>query len=196
MRILAIADEEDSLLSARLASGRLESPNVVVSCGDLHPGYLDYIATTANARLLYVRGNHDTDEQGYLDMGGTPLDGHIVQVHGINFAGLDGSYAYREGIVGFTEREMWRKALMLAAKAVVQGGIDVLVTHTPPHGYGDLDDRPHRGFECFNWLLNTVQPKLMLHGHTHLSYGIISRELEHPSGTRIVNAGGFRTGEI
>ena len=196
MRILAIADEEDSLLSARLASGKLEKPSAVISCGDLHPGYLDYIATTANARLLYVRGNHDTDEHGYLDMGGTPLDGHIVQVHGINFAGLDGSYAYREGIVGFTEGEMWRKALMLAAKAVVQGGIDVLVTHTPPRGYGDLDDRPHRGFECFNWLLNTVQPKLMLHGHTHLSYGRITRELEHPSGTRIVNAGGFWTGEV
>ena len=196
MRILAIADAEDSLLSSRLKHGRIEHPNVVVSCGDLRPGYIDYVATTANAPLLFVRGNHDTDERGYLDMGGTQLDGRIVHAGGLNFAGLDGSYAYREGIVGFTEGEMRRKALLLAAKARLLGGIDVLVTHAPPRGYGDLDDLPHQGFECLNWLLETTRPKLMLHGHTHLDYGIIKRELTRPCGTKIVNAFGFWLGEI
>ncbi|MDO5108035.1 MAG: hypothetical protein Q4D39_07140, partial [Coriobacteriaceae bacterium] len=122
MQILAIADKEDSLLSARIARAQIEGPGVVVSCGDLRPGYLDYIATTANAPLLYVRGNHDTDERGYLDMGGMPLDGHIVRIGDLNFAGLDGSYAYREGIVGFSEGEMRGKVLLLAAKALAHGG--------------------------------------------------------------------------
>ena len=196
MRILAIADEDDSLLSARIANGSLGHPDVVISCGDLRPGYVDYVATTANAPLFYVRGNHDTDERGYSCMGGTALDGHIVRVGGLNIAGLDGSYAYREGIVGFTEGEMRRKALLLAARAGVRGGIDVLVTHTPPRGYGDLEDLPHRGFDCLNWLLDATKPKLMLHGHTHLTYGRIQRELTHPSGTKIVNAFGFWLGEL
>ena len=196
MRILAISDKEDSLLSARIERAQTERPAVVVSCGDLRPGYLDYIATMANAPLLFVRGNHDTDERGYLDMGGTPLDGCIVRIGGFNFAGLDGSYAYREGIVGFSEGEMRSKVLLLAAKALARGGIDVLVTHAPPRGYGDLDDLPHQGFECFHWLLARVRPRLLRHGHTHVDYGIIPREVQHPSGTRIVNAFGFWTGEI
>lgn len=196
MDILAISDKEDSLLSARIERAQIKGPGVVVSCGDLRPGYLDCIATTANAPLLFVRGNHDTDERGYLDMGGTPLDGDVVRIDGLNFAGLDGSYAYREGIVGFTEGEMRGKVLLLAAKALARGGIDVLVTHAPPRGYGDLDDLPHRGFKCFNWLLDRFRPRLLLHGHTHLDYGIIPRELQHPSGTRIVNAFGFWAGEV
>lgn len=196
MRILAIADKEDSLLSARVAQGKVDKPNVVISCGDLRPGYLDYVATTANAPLLYVRGNHDTDERGYLDMGGTPLDCRIVRVGGLSIAGLDGSYAYREGIVGYTEGEMMKRALLLAVKARLMGGIDVLVTHAPPRGYGDLDDLPHRGFDCFNRLLELVKPRILLHGHIHLDYGIIPREVKHPSGTRIINAFGFWTGEL
>lgn len=196
MRILAIADKEDSLLSARVARGKVDKPNVVISCGDLRPGYLDYMATTANAPLLYVRGNHDTDERGYLDMGGTPLDCRIVRVGGLSIAGLDGSYAYREGIVGYTEGEMMKRALLLAVKARLMGGIDVLVTHAPPRGYGDLDDLPHRGFDCFNRLLELVKPRILLHGHIHLDYGIIPREVKHPSGTRIINAFGFWTGEL
>lgn len=196
MRILAIADKEDSLLSARVAQGKVDKPNVVISCGDLRPGYLDYVATTANAPLLYVRGNHDTDERGYLDMGGTPLDCRIVRVGGLSIAGLDGSYAYREGIVGYTEGEMMKRALLLAVKARLMGGIDVLVTHAPPRGYGDLNDLPHRGFDCFNRLLELVKPRILLHGHIHLDYGIIPREVKHPSGTRIINAFGFWTGEL
>lgn len=196
MRILAIADKEDALLCSRIANGARRPPDLVISCGDLRPGYLDFVATTANAPLLYVRGNHDTDERGYADMGGTALGDRIVTVKGMRIAGLDGSLDYRAGIVGFSEAQMRRKALLLAARARLTGGLDVLVTHTPPLGYGDLEDRPHRGFACFNWLLDTLRPKILLHGHVHLSYGLVARELSHPSGTRIVNACGFWEGEL
>ena len=30
---------------------------------------------------------------------------------------------------------------------------DILLTHAPCRGYGDMEDLPHRGFECFNDLL-------------------------------------------
>ncbi|RVU97445.1 hypothetical protein EII22_07410 [Coriobacteriales bacterium OH1046] len=196
MRILAIADKEDAVLCSRIANGAQRSPDLIVSCGDLRPGYLDFVATAANAPLLYVRGNHDTDERGYASMGGTALGGCIVTVKGIRIAGLDGSLDYRMGIVGFSEAQMRRKALMLAMHARLTGGLDVLVTHAPPLGYGDLDDRAHRGFACFNWLLDTLRPKILLHGHTHLDYGLVARELAHPSGTRIVNACGHWEGEL
>jgi len=190
MRILAVADEEDDFLLARLAAGDIGPVDVVVSCGDLRPGYLDYVATVANAPLLYVRGNHDTDDQGYDAMGGTPLDLHVEKIGGVRFAGLDGSLDYREGIVGYSEGHMCRRAFVLAAKAQLAGGVDVLVTHAPPRGYGDLDDAPHRGFACYNWLLGMLRPRLLLCGHAHLTYARQPRERMHPSGTRIVNAFG------
>jgi Icc-related predicted phosphoesterase len=142
----------------------------------------------ANAPLFFVRGNHDSDACGYDRMGGTPLDLRIVRAGGLRIAGLDGSLDYREGIVGYSEGEMCRRCAVLVAKAALAGGIDVLVTHTPPRGHGDLDDLPHRGFGCYNWLLETLRPKLMLCGHVHLNYARIERERVHPSGTRIVNA--------
>ncbi len=196
MRILAVSDAEESLLGAQLANGSIGPFGAVISCGDLRPGYLDYVSTMANAPLLYVRGNHDTDEAGYADMGGIPLNCRIEEVGGLRIAGLDGSLLYRDGIVGYTEREMLLHAALLAMTAKLTGGVDVLVTHAPPRGYGDMDDIPHRGFECFNWLLTVLRPRLMLCGHVHLNYGRLDREHAHPTGTRIVNAFGHWEGEL
>ena len=38
--------------------------------------------------------------------------------------------------------------------------------------------------------MNVYKPKYMLHGHVHKEYGNFKRELEHPSGTKIINAYG------
>ena len=44
---------------------------------------------------------------------------------------------------------------------------DILLTHAPCRGYGDMEDLPHRGFECFNVLLNKYSPQLHCYGHVH-----------------------------
>lgn len=190
MRILAIADVEDDLLLARLGRGSMGHFDAVISCGDLRPGYLDSVATLANAPLAYVRGNHDTNYEDSFAMGGIDLDGRVEELGGLRFAGLEGSLDYREGIVGYSQGQMQRKVVALGLRAYLTGGIDVLVTHAPPRGHGDLPDAPHRGFDAFNGLLDWVHPRLMLHGHVHLDYGQIEREREHPSGTRLINAFG------
>ena len=62
---------------------------------------------------------------------------------------------------------------------------------------GDLDDLPHRGFECFNAALESWGPDYMIHGHVHQSYGPnFQRERQHPCGTKIVNACGYTKIEI
>ena len=66
--------------------------------------------------------------------------------------------------------------------------MDVFVTHAPVHGYGDLNDLPHRGFTVFQEVLNTYKPSVMLHGHVHMNYGAnIQREHQYGQ-TRIINA--------
>ncbi len=196
MRILAIADVEDDLLVARLGRGALGRFDLVVSCGDLRPGYLDSVATLANAPLAYVRGNHDTGYENSFSLGGTDLDGQVVELGGIRFAGLEGSLSYRDGIVGYSQGQMQRRVVALGLRAYLTGGIDVLVTHAPPLGHGDLPDAPHQGFEAFNGLLDWVHPRLMLHGHVHLNYGRLERTRAHPSGTQLINAYGWHELEL
>lgn len=196
MRILAIADVEDDLLLAHLAQVERGRYDLVVSCGDLGASYLDCVATLANAPLAYVRGNHDTAYEDSFAMGGINLDGRVEEIGGVRFAGLEGSLDYREGIVGYSQGQMRRRVVALGLRAALTGGIDVLVTHAPPRGHGDLPDPPHQGFDAFNGLLDWVHPRLMLHGHVHLNYGVIERERAHPSGTQLVNAYGWHEIEL
>ena len=71
-----------------------------------------------------------------------------------------------------------------------QSGFDILLTHSPCRGYGDMEDLPHRGFECFNYLLNKYSPQLHCYGHVHREYGRIERTIMHPSGTLLINGSG------
>jgi Icc-related predicted phosphoesterase len=196
MRILAVADVEDRLLLERLTRRDSVPYDLVISCGDLSMSYLDCVATLANAPLLYVRGNHDVRYESDPHLGGTDLNGRIERINGLRVAGLEGSLDYRDGIVGYSQAEMRHKAVGLGLRAYLTGGIDILVTHAPPRGHGDLPDGPHRGFDAFNGLLDWLHPKVMLHGHVHLDYGMIERERVHPSGTRLINAFGWHEFEL
>jgi Icc-related predicted phosphoesterase len=46
-----------------------------------------------------------------------------------------------------------------------QRPIDLMVTHSPPRGTHDQEDRPHRGFRCFNLLIRWYTPRYLIHGH-------------------------------
>lgn len=74
--------------------------------------------------------------------------------------------------------------------------IDILVTHAPCRGHGDMSDLAHRGFECFNDLLDEFRPAVHCYGHVHKEYGKFERELIHSSGTRLINGCGMYIFEI
>ncbi|MBQ3653189.1 MAG: metallophosphoesterase family protein [Synergistaceae bacterium] len=190
MRILAVSDEESNALWSERA--REFSPDVIISCGDLRKDYLEFLLTVINAPLLYVFGNHDSDGPE----GGICIDGCAVKFGGVRFLGLGGSMRYREGRNMYTEGEMFRRYLRSWPSIRRSGGVDVLVSHAPPKGYGDLEDIAHRGFKTFNKIMNKYRPKYMLHGHVHPSYGRIKREHIHESGTRILNVCGYRIIDI
>lgn len=196
MRILAISDVEEAWLTDRYDRERMAGVDVIVSCGDLAASYLEHIVTLANVPLLYVPGNHDTAYARHAPEGCVDIDGCIATYRGVRFMGLGGSVRYNGRVYGYTEQEMRWRATKLSLIARMSGGIDVLVTHAPAYGHGDLDDLPHRGFEAFNAVLDTLAPDTMVHGHVHLEYGRIARVSRHASGTRIVNACGSRVFEV
>lgn len=71
MKILLLADEESKYYWDYFEKSKLEGIDLIISCGDLAPQFLSFMATFAKVPILYVHGNHDAcyDE--------TPPDGCI-----------------------------------------------------------------------------------------------------------------------
>lgn len=187
MKILAVADEENDSLYNYFNRNKVKGIDLIVSCGDLHREYLDFLVTVVNKPLLYIKGNHDTRLITNPPEGCGYIEDCIYDFKGVRFLGLGGSMKYKDGDYQFTEEEMKKRIRKLRYALKVMGGFDVLVTHAPLKGYGDMPDLPHQGYACFEELLNEYKPKYMLYGHVHQRYGQIETYFEHPSGTKIIN---------
>lgn len=209
MKLLLIADTEEKSLWDDWSKERkelLSDVGLILSAGDLDADYLEFLVTMLNVPLVYVRGNHDGDYDRKPPEGCINADGRLVEVEGIRILGLGGSMRYKDDAGDmYTEDEMRRRITRMRStvfRDVVAGRIstrrdlDILLTHAPCKGYGDMDDLPHTGFECFNELLERHRPQLHVYGHVHKEYGNFRREIEHPSGTKLINASGHYICEI
>jgi hypothetical protein len=89
-------------------------------------------------------------------------------------AGLGGSLRYNRDVgPQHTEAEMLGRvaglAPGLAANRLRYGRfLDILVTHAPPRGIHDNNDPAHLGFQAFVRFMDIFQPRLLLHGHSHV----------------------------
>jgi hypothetical protein len=152
--------------------------------------------------------------------GAVNADGRVVDVAGLRIAGLGGCLRYGSGPNQYTEREQSRRALALRVRARAlrtrtgtrtrtgagtRTGrtstgtgtgtrVDVLLTHAPPRGVGDGQDRPHRGFSCYHGLVSALRPIALLHGHIH-PYGasVAARDM---GGTIVQNVTGWQLLDI
>jgi predicted phosphodiesterase len=184
--VLAVSDEVDPALHASLRRAR--GAELILACGDLPFDYLDYLMNSLGVPLVFVPGNHDPDVSGYRPSraglmlraglpasppwpaGAINADGKVVDVAGLRLAGLGGSPRYSSGPNQYTEHQQARRARALArrvwwARQRDGRGLDVLLTHAPPRGAGDGDDRAHRGFAALNRFALRARPAFLLHGH-------------------------------
>ena len=190
MRILAVSDIESKSLYDFFSPDKVEGVELIIGCGDLREEYLEFLVTMINVPLLYIHGNHD-DHFKREPEGCVCIDDKFYEYKGIRFVGLGGSFRYREGAYMYTEREMKRRIFKLWPKIRFHKGFDVLVTHCPARHINDFDTITHRGFDCFNKLLDKYKPKLFMHGHIHRNYGArIPQKSEH-NGTVIINASDY-----
>ena len=188
VRVLAIADEVcESLWGPRAAA---LAPDLVVAAGDLPWDYLELMASSLDVPVVFVPGNHDPEvsparqhRSGLFLHAGVPVDpprpqgctsvdGAVLDVAGLRVAGLGGCVRYRPGPNQYTQREFARRAARLARDAERlarrrPGRVDLLVTHAPPRGLGDEEDRPHVGIDALHPLVARLRPQWHLHGHVH-----------------------------
>lgn len=187
MNILAIADTESPALWDYFDKSRLEGIDVILSCGDLAPEYLSFLATFFSGPVLYVHGNHDDGYEKKPPEGCISIDGQIFEYQGVCFAGLGGSMRYKPGIHQFTEAQMLARIMHLWLR-LGRRQLDVLVTHAPACGQGDGKDLPHAGFKAFLFLMEKLRPAVLVHGHVHLCYDPLLPRTRKYKDTTIVNA--------
>ena len=172
MKILCVSDMEAPQLHSAVNLRRQYSDiDLIVSCGDMPPGYLDFISTIISVPMFYVRGNHD---EIYKDdpPGGIDLHGKVVEYKGLTLAGLEGSIRYNAGEIQYTQLQMHGMVARLGAKilwnrVIGSRGVDLFVTHSPARNIHDGRDFAHRGFDSFINFLKWYRPRYMLHGHVH-----------------------------
>lgn len=186
MRILAVSDVESKYYYDFYSPGKLDGFDLIIACGDLDCEYLEFLVTMANCPLLYVHGNHD-DRNRRDPEGCICIDDLVYDFNGVRIMGLGGSFRYRDGKYMYTESQMKRRLRRLWYPIKKRGGIDIFVTHAAARNLNDLDTLPHRGFECFNEVLEKYKPKLFLHGHIHRNYGNIPQKTLHGE-TLVINA--------
>ncbi len=172
IRLLAVSDMIEPTLTDARNRARLGFIDLIVGCGDLDCDDLAFVADGVDAPLIYVHGNHDSDERWRqcADHCPDPIPSSAVlhraglAVAGLTWPGRRGRGARRN------ERVAWGQALQLAARRVGNHDPMIVLSHAPPLAAGDVStDDYHRGFKGYRWLLDRIEPTLWLHGHTPLA---------------------------
>ena len=188
MKILFLADEESKVYWDYFKKEQFEGIDLIISCGDLKPEYLSFLATLVPVPLLYVHGNHDDKYDKRPPEGCICIEDRIYNFNGIRILGLGGSYRYKDGVNQYTELQMARRIAKLKLKLTINRGFDILVTHSPAYGFHDGEDQCHRVFDSFNRLINTYHPKYFVHGHVHMNYGRQFPRVDEIGDTKVINA--------
>ena len=188
MRILAISDEESAYLWDHFDKSKLKGIDLIISCGDLDPRYLSFLATFTSAPILYVHGNHDEIYEQIPPEGCVCIEDQIYVYQGVRILGLGGSMRYRKGKYQYTEWGMRRRIGRLWFQLLYRQGFDILVTHAPAYQLNDGRDLPHQGFKAFITLIEKYRPRFFVHGHVHMAYSRKHKRYDKYQDTHVINA--------
>ena len=191
MKILAISDHRlPEMLNQEYLRQNYGDVDVIISCGDMEPSYLEFVSSVLNRPLFFVRGNHD---ERYADgqPGGQNLHMTFQTYKGVTMVGLEGSMYYNGKNVQYTEFGMFIRVIQLLPRLLLRRlrkgyGVDYLVTHSPPRGIHDRSDLPHRGFRSFLWLMRLSKPRYLIHGHIDIWDRRTQVETQYDQ-TRVIN---------
>ena len=170
MKILILSDVESKYLWDYFEKEKLEGIDLILSCGDLKPQYLSFLASFTKAPVLYVRGNHDDCYEINPPDGCICIEDSIYNFNGLRIMGLGGSIKYNNGKNQYTQNQMKKRVKRMWFKLMRNHGFDILLTHAPAAGFHEGDDRAHKGFDVFSELIDKYHPKFFIHGHVHKDY--------------------------
>lgn len=200
MKILATADLHGHLPDIPECDLLLVGGDV---CPDLETGgqfkWLDekfraWLSSIPAAAVVGIAGNHDfVFEKSDLSVRELYLPWHYLQdngttVEGVSIWGLPWvpnlpSWAFYGDKQRLDERFGW-----------IPKGVDIVLSHGPPHGYGDRVKRmhpievvPHVGSKAATNALDRVKPKAFVCGHIHEAFGLYEHASQSGHVTNIYN---------
>lgn len=188
MKILVLSDIESKYLWDYFDKEKLNGIDLILSCGDLKPEYLSFLATFSKVPILYVHGNHDECYDVKPPSGCICIEDKVYVYKGVRILGLGGSAWYNNGKYQYTQQEMRGRVARLWPWILKNKGIDILLTHAPAKDINDGDDKPHEGFEVFRKILDKYKPAYFIHGHVHTTYGRKHKRVDTYGDTTVVNA--------
>lgn len=106
-----------------------------------------------------IIGNHD-EPQLLENFGIQNIHGKIIEINGIKFVGMGGTFRYKNGLpLSFSQDESLEFVSSLP-KA------DILLSHDSIYNPNKLNEA-HQGLQGINWYIRQYHPRLFIHGHLH-----------------------------
>lgn len=188
MRILALADKESAYYWDHFEKEKLEGIDLILSCGDLDPDYLSFLATWSRAPVLYVHGNHDECYNEKPPEGCICIENKVYVHKGIRILGLGGTLPYKKATHTYTQNQMQLRVAKAIPNIMLNRGFDILLSHAPASGINDGPDPAHSGYDVFRMLMERFRPAYFVHGHVHMNYSHDQPRFDRFMHTTVVNA--------
>jgi len=179
MKIIAISDTHGLHKSLTIPDG-----DILIHAGDLcNHGTLeevidfnDFLGTLPHPHKIVIAGNHDfcfeKDRKACEEIltNCIYLEDQEVTIDGIRFYGSPWQPWFYDWAFNLE-----RGSEIRAKWDLIPDGIDVLITHGPPYGIGDLTFRKdHAGCQDLLEVVERIKPGLHIFGHIHEGYRITS----------------------
>ncbi|GAB6188953.1 metallophosphoesterase family protein [Marinitoga arctica] len=189
IEILAVSDEERNYLPKKI-----KKCDILFGCGDLSPGYFDYLLNTLKPKVSYmIYGNHDkkyfknifdVDLSGYSSVykGLIILHENIINLkkelnikNNLYIGGFSGAFSYGKRPFHFSEKDVksFKRKLQRNKNFKFVKDIDIIITHSPP-GLGNMFEEEistyHRGSKLMGLIYKKFFPKIWFYGHIHPRY--------------------------
>jgi Icc-related predicted phosphoesterase len=181
-RIVCISDTHGKHAQLALPEGDL-----LLHAGDISStgqaiqikSFMDWFGAQPHRYKVMIAGNHDflaedqpkaflemvPDNVVYLNDSGVTIEGLHIWGSPVQPWFHDWAFNRKRGP---KIAEHWAK---------IPDQVDILITHGPPFGVGDmLSTGPRVGCEDLKIRVDAVRPKLHVFGHIHEAYGIYDRE--------------------
>jgi Icc-related predicted phosphoesterase len=172
-RVLAFSDlHGDARLTARIVAAA-GAADLVLGAGDfcnMRRGLPQAMAALAPLapKAVFVPGNAESEAELRAATGATVLHGQAAAVGGLRIFGLGHAVPLTPFGAWSCDMSEAEAAVLLAAATAV----DVLLCHAPPKGLADVTwSGDSVGSVAIRAAVERLQPRLMLCGHIHDSWG-------------------------
>lgn len=131
--------------------------------------------------VVAVAGNHDfifeKSPQQVPPLPWTYLEDSGIEIEGVKIWGSPWQLPFFDWAYNLEEEELAKKW------ALIPQSTDILLTHSPPFGFGDKTRDGHVGSRTLLARVREVKPQLHAFGHIHVARGV-----RESNGTTFVNA--------